>query len=234
MKNSKCSININGLKINYEVKKYSRIRYIKLRMERELLVVTVPKSFTKALIEKFIFSKEEWIKEQLYKLESFKYTGLLYKGIVYDYIVRQGLKNDIFIEADKIIIEIKEKYAEEKIIVLIEKWYIEEAKKAIGESLKYFSELLGADYNKVAIKNQKTRWGSCSSNRNLNFNWRLIMAPSFVLDYIVVHELCHLIHMNHSREFWGEVKRIIPDYKKSEIWLKQNNLKMHVNYRELS
>ena len=234
MKKDIYKIAFNGFEISYEVKKYTRIKYMKLRMEREHLVVTVPKNFTRALIEKFILSKEKWIKDQINYQQSCSYNGLLYKGIIFDYIVKHGLSNRIFIEGDKIVIEMKEKFPEEKAIVLIEKWYMEEAKKALKESIEYFSNLLGVEYNKVTIKNQKTRWGSCSSNRNINFNWRLIMAPTFVIDYIVVHELCHLIHMNHSKVFWDQVSRIIPDYKKAELWLKQNNSIMYVNYRELS
>ena len=75
-------------------------------------------------------------------------------------------------------------------------------------------------YNKIYIRDQKTRWGSCSSKGNLNFNWRLIMAPLFIMDYIVVHELAHLVHPNHSRDFWKLVKKIVPDYKEKKEWLK--------------
>ena len=74
----------------------------------------------------------------------------------------------------------------------------------------------------VAIRNQKTRWGSCSSKGTLSFNWKLYLAPIEVLDYVVVHELCHLCEMNHSAAFWGLVEQIMPDYRERMKWLKQN------------
>ena len=81
-------------------------------------------------------------------------------------------------------------------------------------------------YGRITIRNQKTRRGSCSSKGNLNFNVALMRAPIEVLDYVVVHELCHRKHMNHSKEFWAEVARILPDYKTQEKWLKDNGKKL--------
>ena len=80
------------------------------------------------------------------------------------------------------------------------------------------------DYGKITIKDTKSRWGSCSYQGNLNFCWRLILAPEEVLDYIVVHELCHRLEMNHSARFWAEVKRVLPEYEKGKEWLKENGL----------
>lgn len=77
-------------------------------------------------------------------------------------------------------------------------------------------------YNKVFIKDQSSRWGSCSTNRNLNFNWRAIMAPEPVIDYLVIHELCHLKEMNHSAAFWSMVEVYDPEYKKHRHFLKIN------------
>ena len=77
-------------------------------------------------------------------------------------------------------------------------------------------------YNKITIKNLVSRWGSCSTKGNLNFNCLLMLTPDYVIDYIVVHELCHLREMNHSEKFWAEVEKIMPDYQRAELWLKQN------------
>lgn len=83
-------------------------------------------------------------------------------------------------------------------------------------------EKLNLEYNKVFIKDQKTRWGSCSSQGNLNFNYRLVMAPLPVIDYLVTHELAHLAEMNHSKRFWSLVERVCPEYKKHRQWLKEH------------
>lgn len=104
----------------------------------------------------------------------------------------------------------------------IEAWYRLQALKYIQERLPYFQTIVGVRPAKVTIKTQQTRWGSCSSLGNLNFNWRAIMAPAPVLDYLIVHELCHLIHLNHSKDFWDLVSAILPDYKERKDWLKKN------------
>ena len=94
------------------------------------------------------------------------------------------------------------------------------ALRVIPERVAHFAPLVGVTYGRITIRNQRTRWGSCSSRGNLNFNCLLMLVPPKVLDYVVVHELCHRKEMNHSPRFWAEVERIIPDYKTYEKWLK--------------
>ncbi len=98
----------------------------------------------------------------------------------------------------------------------------EEAKKLIPDRTAYFARLMGVTYGRITIRCQHTRWGSCSSKGNLNFNCLLMLAPRDVLDSVIVHELCHRKHMNHSAAFYEEVLRILPDYKARDRWLKKN------------
>lgn len=102
----------------------------------------------------------------------------------------------------------------------------EQARRVIPGRVAYFAPLVGVTYGRITIRDQKTRWGSCSGAGNLNFNFRLVMAPSEVLDYVVVHELCHRRQMNHSELFWDEVSRILPDYRQARKWLKQNGWRL--------
>lgn len=97
----------------------------------------------------------------------------------------------------------------------------DKALRYIPERVAYFAPLVGVKYGRITIRNQKTRWGSCSGKGNLNFNCLLMLAPPEVLDYVVVHELCHRKEMNHSAAFWNEVAKVLPDYKKSVKWLKE-------------
>lgn len=99
---------------------------------------------------------------------------------------------------------------------------IRTARIRIPERAAYYAGIIGVTYGKITIRDQKTRWGSCSSQGNLNFTWKLVLAPPEVLDYVVVHELCHRIEMNHSSAFWHQVARVLPDYQRQRSWLKEN------------
>lgn len=102
----------------------------------------------------------------------------------------------------------------------------EKALEYIPKRVSYFAKQIGVTYGKITIRNQKTRWGSCSSKGNLNFNCLLMLTPPEVIDYVVVHELCHRREMNHSGAFWAEVEKVLPDYKEQVKWLKENGGKI--------
>ena len=98
----------------------------------------------------------------------------------------------------------------------------EQAKTVIPERVQFFAERMGVTYGRITIRSQKTRWGSCSAKGNLNFNCLLMQMPEEVLNYVVVHELCHRKELNHSACFWAEVERVMPDYRIHRKWLKDN------------
>lgn len=106
---------------------------------------------------------------------------------------------------------------------VIQDFYKKKASEVIHDRLGFFNEHYHFTYHRVTFRNQKTRWGSCSQAKNLNFNWRLIMAPIEIIDYVVIHELCHLRYMNHSPSFWNLVAQMAPDYKAHRKWLKENH-----------
>ena len=106
------------------------------------------------------------------------------------------------------------------------------AKEIIPERVKYYAPKIGVTYNRITIRCQKTRWGSCSSKGNLNFNCLLMLFPLEIIDSIVVHELCHRKHMNHSPEFYAEIERVFPEYKKCHKWLKDNGGIINVAFNE--
>lgn len=148
----------------------------------------------------------------------------LYRGKEYDLeIIKVSAKkrNSVELETDRLVVfspVTKPAVIQE----LVKKWYIRQAHMIFPVRVMHFLQFTGGEVKSIRIKDQKTRWGSCSSLNNLNFNWRLIMAPGEVLDYVVVHELCHLTHMNHSRDFWNMVEEIMPEYRLYRKWLKDN------------
>jgi predicted metal-dependent hydrolase len=110
--------------------------------------------------------------------------------------------------------------------VLLKKFFIKQAEAAIARQVQLRAAQMGVRPVSIAIRSQRTRWGSCSTRGSLSFNWRLVMAPPEVLDYVVVHELAHMIQKNHSKAFWTVVGQFCPQYLKHRLWLKQNQAAM--------
>lgn len=110
------------------------------------------------------------------------------------------------------------------IIECLESWYKKNARNIITMRVEHYAKVMRITYGRISIRSQKSRWGSCSSAGNLNFNWHLVMMPSKILDYVVIHELAHRIEMNHSKQFWGIVSNICPEYKLRKLWLKDHGV----------
>ena len=127
---------------------------------------------------------------------------------------------------DKDVLETEGRFSEEELKKLVRL-----AKQVIPEKVTYYARIMNVTYGRISIRKQRSRWGSCSREGNLNFNCLLMMAPPEVLDYVVVHELSHRLEMNHSPRFWARVEHILPDYKKPRKWLKEYGnqlmLRMH-------
>lgn len=118
--------------------------------------------------------------------------------------------------------------AETRRLQNLDRRYRSFARQIFAERAEYFQKLTGGVYTKITVRDQRTRWGSCSSNGTLSFNYRLVYAPPHVLDYVVVHELCHLTHMDHSKEFWQMVESIMPDYRDCRKWLKEHGQELTI------
>ena len=131
---------------------------------------------------------------------------------------------------EKIAKQKERKVQSEKVRTLTEnerELYRDQAKSIFEQKVAYYSRLMNVTYGRISIRDQKTRWGSCSAEGNLNFNWRLILAPAGVLDYVVIHELAHRKEMNHSARFWDVVESYMPEYRKYREWLKENGNVLH-------
>lgn len=112
--------------------------------------------------------------------------------------------------------------AEHKRLTALEHRYKNAARSLFESRVAFYHKITGGTYTSITVRDQKTRWGSCSSKGTLSFNYRLIFAPPAVLDYVVVHELCHLTHMNHSKAFWNMVGTVMPDYQVHKVWLRDH------------
>lgn len=158
-------------------------------------------------------------------------------GVTEKYIEEFLNKNEAWISKQMNEIKVKKKSVEsgnvENVTLDKIKALADQALKIIPARVEYFARIIGVTYGNITIRNQKTRWGSCSSKGNLNFNCLLMFAPPEVLDYVVVHELCHRKQMNHSKAFWSEVEKAFPDCKKSIKWLKEEGSQIMYMVTEL-
>lgn len=194
--------------------------------------VIAPKQLSRKSIEELLKSKSRWIHKQFDLLESCEPLGvqaglLMFRGNVYPLELKEekGRKQpELSIKDGKIMLYAPVNCEEACLEQAVEKWYREQARLSIEKKVEDYAGIIGRRPQKVTIKTQKSQWGSCSNRGNLNFNWRLAMAPDSIVDYLVVHELCHLVHLNHSKEYWGLVESVMPDYKERRNWLKQNGI----------
>lgn len=190
------------------------------------------------IIRKFIESKSDWIISKISQLKQRPQTKKnyqegelhLYFGQSYPLhlIKKTGIASPkLSLENDQFVCIVPAHHIQDKISKEVEKvflrWYIDHGKQVIAEKVKKYSQITNLSYNRVVIKNVSSIWGSCSSKNNLNFNRKLIMAPHEVVDYVIIHEVCHLRHRNHGHSFWAMVRELDPLYKRHITWLKTNS-----------
>ena len=155
--------------------------------------------------------------------------------------MQSGKKTKISYENDKILIQtpfydaLEADYEAKENEIAIEhlqndlkKWYKKQAATYITKRVEYYKDIVGVTVNSVSIKSRKSQWGSCDSNGDITFSWRLVMARPEAIDYVVIHELCHRKHMDHSREFWNQVQKYMPDFKAQKQWLEENSVNLNI------
>lgn len=219
--------------INYVIRRMKRKTIaVKIREEGYIEIVS-PLRVTCEHIEDLLRKKEQWVLGTLDKIilekeRREKSTAALFLGKEYYLIKSKSPTNKTSVEilSDKIIVNYL--IDENESLGILRRWYINAAGEILNKKTKEFSSILNVSPNKISIKEQKTRYGSCSSKKNINYNWKIIMAPEEVVDYLVVHELSHLVHFNHQKEFWELVQSIIPNYKQCRDYLKYNGNKLKI------
>jgi len=221
----------NDIVFEYEVK-YSNRKSIEIRIEANGIVkLKVPKVTSDDYIMKVLEKKEEWIEEKVaYMLSSAlpqrKYISgelVYFKGdkITLKITKRKCERARISFVDDELVMIVPDDYTSEHMKEVLVFYYKKLLKQVVLERIKVYENSFSVKPLKVSVRDQKTRWGSCSSSRTLSFNYRLLMAPLHVIDYIVVHEMSHLEHMNHSKSFWKKVHEVMPTYRQAEDFLKQ-------------
>lgn len=227
-------LNYNSTTIEYDIIRSNRKTISISILPAKKVIVRAPSGLSDNIIGYMVEKKADWIYKKIAYMPDYKTDKsqkncengdkLFYRGIKYQlHIVKDNRIKDYKIELDnnKLTIFINSNI-QKSIPQILVSWYKQKAKELVNERITYYKHFFNKKINKITIKNQKRRWGSCSSLGNLNFNFRIAMLPDTMLDYIIVHEMCHLIYLNHSKDFWRSVEAILPDYKAREQWIKLN------------
>ncbi|MBN8646746.1 MAG: M48 family metallopeptidase [Caulobacterales bacterium] len=219
----------------FEIVRTARRKTASITIENGFVKIAVPVGLSDDKIDEIVNKRREWIAKRIFENakikpqkskqfisgESFAYLGKNYrlKRIV-------GKESGVVFKGGYLFVGVKPEWSEGQCEVHIRlelgKWFREQSMKRLKSKVKKYSEIIGVKPKSIKIQKLENRWGSCSPNGDIIFNWRIISAPNSVVDYVVVHELCHLKEHNHSEAFWNHVSRILPDYKNQKEWLKYN------------
>jgi len=224
------------MKFEYEIK-FSKRKTLNITVERDRqIIVRAPVNTSMEKIESIIQSKSQWIKEKVehaqkypvhYKPKEFiSGETLLFLGKHYQLlVVDEPIEGIEFNQRFRI-----SKANQSQANRLFKKWYLNQALQKIAPLATMYAKNLGVVYNDFKTSEMKYRWGSCTPNNNIIFNWRIVKAPMYVLEYLVAHELVHLMENNHTPRFWNILSIQVPHYLKAKKWLKENGHLLEVDF----
>jgi predicted metal-dependent hydrolase len=197
------------------------------------VIVRAPMRTPGIAIRMFVEQHSAWVEKKQAQIRSAMVTRpkqyaageiFLFLGKSYPLeIVKCQKKDLVLVEGFKLA-----ESAVDRAAIVFESWYRDQAKEILQERVDFYANRYGFEYQGIKITSARTRWGSCSFRGSLNFSWRLILAPMEQVDYVVVHELVHIVHHNHSKRFWKKVERIMPDFKQRKTWLREHALHLMV------
>jgi predicted metal-dependent hydrolase len=217
----------------------SRRKTIAIQIKAAQVSMLVPKSLPKTEIERLLIKKSGWIAEKLQlqtqnkPFESKKFiSGESFCCLGQDYTLEivQGSSPRIYLHENQLVVMVRDKHAENSELIkrLLRRWYQDYAQIKLLEKTRYYANLIGVTPASIVVKTFKARWGSCSSKKDIHYNWKIMMATEEVVDYLVVHELCHILHHNHSPHFWKTVEFYLPTYRVAKEWLKLNAKRLEI------
>lgn len=232
------TITLENQNITYTLRLDKRRKNIQLKLlPTSIVEIVAPVKLNSTEIKHILTNKSKWLKDKLNKLTSLAANPinqtlvsgcqLLYNGQPHTLAIVPGASRpEVILKPGSIMVKIPGDCVDTHSSVTIEQilkvWLVNQAGKLFQERTKYWAPIIGVHPTRITIKDQKTRWGSCSSLGNINYNWRVVMAPPQVLDYLVIHELCHMLVPNHSAQFWKQVQRFSPNYQNYRKWLSDN------------
>lgn len=221
---------MNGFDFPVEVVRTDRKKSASILLKGGGVQVRVPKHVSEQRIRELITGRTPWITRKLkeaaartpVKPREFA-GGETFCCLGRDYRLKVGVGEERSVELNGSYLHTRvlktDAKTREVVRALLAGWYREQAQRHLGEKTEKFSKLIGVSPKSITIKDYKSRWGSCSAKGDISYNWKIILAPHRIVDYVVVHELCHLLEHNHSSRYWRHVERIVPDYRERRKWL---------------
>lgn len=214
-----------------EVIRSSRRKSADLRVQEGVVSLLVPDDLSTERIELLLVQKRQWIVNKIalhreampvqcrefVSGESFPYLGRNYRLKVV-----RGAYQPVKLVQGRLLVTVPQGNDQPHMIRnALVRWYTHQAKLKLFDKTQRYASIVGVEVLGIGVKTFKSRWGSCSAKGKIDYNWKIILAPNRRVDYVVVHELCHLVHHDHSSQFWKEVERVMPDYQESKDWLKE-------------
>lgn len=224
------------MQLEYEIK-YSNRKTLNISVERDRrIIVRAPENLSTEKIEKIVQSKRQWIKGKLKHTQKYPLIAESKEFISGETLMYLG-KNYQLLVVDEAIdgIEFNQRFrisknSQANANELFKKWYLDRAIFKIKPLAIQYAKNLGVSFNELKTSEMKYRWGSCTPANNIIFNWRIIKAPMYVLEYLVAHELVHLIEANHTPQFWNILSIQVPHFQKAKNWLKKNGHLLEVDF----
>ena len=224
------------MSFEYQIK-YSKRKTLNISVERDrTIIVRAPNHLAKDKIDEIVQSRKQWIKDKLNHTQKYPFVSdnkefvsgetLMYLGRNYQLqVVDEDFEGVVF--EQRFIISKSNQYKANK---MFKEWYLNQALNKIKPLAKKYAKSLGVEYNKVSTSEMKYRWGSCTPANNIIFNWRIIKAPMYVLEYLVAHELVHLLENNHTDRFWNILSIQVPEHDRARKWLREKGGELEIDF----
>lgn len=222
--------------IEVHVRRTNRSRHIRISFDDDgTVTVSAPTRCANRTIDSVVRERSAWLVTNLHRFlhhDRATVVDLAQGGpirILGAWIptsVEQASRSSVSLDDSKLVVRIRGGTDPHDVVL---KWLRGYAREFFEQRVQHFSAVFGCETGAISVRNQKTRWGSCSSNGDLSFNWRLVMAPQWILDAIVVHELCHIEELNHSRQFWDLVERRYPRHDEAQAWLAKHGPTLRIS-----
>ena len=227
------TVNIGTLSLNVQIERTKRKKTISLQFKDTKLIIKAPKVVSKGSLDELIQRKQNWIRERaimnfeeqkLRNREFIDNEKFFFRGKEYALSVIAGREGTVKIVESRLVVTFidQKPVNREAIKTLLEGWYLKESIKFLKTRMSELAKKMNVQPSGMTVKNYISRWGSCTVHNKISYNWRIIMAPDYIIDYLVIHELSHITEPNHSKKFWEHVAKYCEGFQTKRKWLREN------------